>query len=412
VIDRLRALGRTREAREAAEAKLAVWPDAADLRLAAAELAAAAGDAAGAAGHLEKLLPSIDGARLADRAAACYLQAGLLAAARAKLEAFLHRWPSDGGLLLDSAELRLLRGDRKGAAAAAARAEGDLPPRRGAALASLWRRLHEPRRALALLDGLLARGGYDAGLWLEKAETHALLFEKDAAHKALANALAPGAPPVEPLRVARVRQLLLEFSEEVEALKRVVAEPGASSAALAAAADAQADRGAKSDALSLLARAEERAPSLDQRRRIAAVYRRLAQCARARSVLAPVLSARPNEAVVLIEEGLNDAVCADARSARKALARLASAEPGPDADLRAPLILWRLGSKDEALARWSAAAASLPRPGDWWVEETIFALRRGDRELARAQLAKARAAEPGPSRRLDALERRAARGTP
>lgn len=246
----------------------------------------------------------------------------------------------------------------------------------------------------------VARG---AEFWLERAELEARERSRASALSSLAAAEAAGPDLQQRRRVAGLYRALKKPREAAAALERLLRLAPGDAGLLIELAELRAELGARPAALALLARARDADLDPSARRRVAALYRRLKEYAKAVSSLAPLRGTPAGDAGVELELAELRALLGERDAARESLAR---AERGPalgfEQRRRAYALYRQLTDFGGATASLETLARLRPTDAGLWLELAELTAETGKPEAARGFLARA---EPLP---LNAEQRRRA----
>lgn len=273
-------------ARELLDGLIAESPRDLSVRLDRASLAAQSGEPDAGLRHLaaaRKLKPGPEERR---RMAGIYRDLRELAPARELLEGLIKDAPGDGRLRFEAAALAERAGDRAAALAAMAealRAGLDLDGRRRAAL--FYQGLGENGEARAVLQGLVKDAPRAPGPRVELAEFEARRGSRAAALEALAEAARLEPDLQERQHMSLVYEELEDFKTARRMIDALIAEQPEDPQLRLNRAYFAADAGDRAGALAFLDETLARAPDPDDRRRIATLYERLGEHARARAAL-------------------------------------------------------------------------------------------------------------------------------
>ena len=348
--------------------------------------------------------------------------------ALAALKPLLERRPRDAELWLRRAELETRAGEPAAASSSSARVEelGAASDDQRRRLAGILRELKEDRRALAQLRLLLERSPRDAelwlaraeaearvgergaalasltragelplsgerrlrlaGLWLERAEAEARAGERDSALRSLARAEAASPDEDGRRRAALLYRLLKESRRSLALLKPLLEARPRDAGLWVARAELEAETGDERAALESLSRAEEAKPDEDGRRRMALLYRRLEEPARALSLVESLLEGRPGDAELWLERAELEASKKGKEAALSSLARAGQAEPGGELGRRLALDYQNLGEHARALAVLDGLIRREPREGAYYSDRGLCRYLKGDAAGAVADL--------------------------
>jgi len=273
-------------ARELLDGLIAESPRDLSIRLDRASLAAQSGERDAGLRHLaaaRKLAPGPEERR---RMAGIYRDLRELGPARELLDGLIKDSPGDGRLRFEAASLAERAGDRAAALAAMAealRAGLDLDGRRRAAL--FYQGLGENGEARAVLQGLVKDAPRAPGPRVELAEFEARRGSRAAALEALAEAARLEPDLQERQHMSLVYEELKDFKTARRMIDALIAEQPEDPQLRLNRAYFAADAGDRAGALAFLDETLARAPDPDDRRRIATLYERLGEHARARAAL-------------------------------------------------------------------------------------------------------------------------------
>ena len=257
-------------------------------------------------------------------------------------------------------------------------------------------------RLRLVLNGLLSSRPEDGGLWVQRAELEAHLGERAAAGRSLA-------------RAARAPFLSGDLRRRIEVLGRELAvargrsapapapaprrelrpspvpreaPPSRSqeAARLIARAEGEARKGAREAALKSLSRAEEAKPDDDGRRRMALLYRRLEEPARALSLVESLLEALPGDAELWLERAELEAAVKGKEAALASLARAGEAKPEGELGRRLALDYQNLGEHARAIAALDELIRRRPEEGTYYSDRGLCRYLKGDAAGAIADL--------------------------
>lgn len=253
--------------------------------------------------------------------------------AAAFLKRLLQRDPGDAGLWLESAELEAKTGRTGEALQSLAKAEeSNADANAMRRIIGLYRELKEYRRAAALLERVSRRNPEDSGLWLERAELEARTGERSAALQALARCEASSPGDAERRRIAGLYRELKENPKAASILAALIERNPQDGGLWLERAELEAQAGARTAALSSLARAES-LPSAaadvdgEHRRRVALAYQSLGEYRRAIAILGELSRRFPAEGSFLGDKGLCEYLSGDVPAAIATLEKAIRLEP-------------------------------------------------------------------------------------
>jgi tetratricopeptide (TPR) repeat protein len=315
------------------EPLLARDPRAAGLWIERAEVEARTGAKEKALGSLARAVEANPDQNARRRIVGLYRELREYGRAAAFLKRLLQRDPRDPGLWLERAELETKTGQTGEALRSLAKAEDSNPDMNAMRrIIGLYREMKDYRRAAALLERLSRLHPEDSGLWLERAELEARTGERSAALQALARCEASSPSDAERRRGAALYRELKEHPKAASILAELIERSPQDGGLWLERAELEAQTGARTAALSSLARAESLPPAGadvdgEQRRRVALAYQSLGEYRRAIAILGELVRRFPAEGSFLGDKGLCEYLSGDAPAAIATLERAIRLEP-------------------------------------------------------------------------------------
>ncbi len=349
------------QAKSLSDELLRSQPKNASVRIDRAELASRTGGQAAALAALAEAAPLSPGDADRRRMAALYLKLKEYASAKRLLDGLVEAAPLDARLRVDRALAAARTGDRAAALAFAAEAEA-LKPGAGERrrLAFLHQELQDYGPARALLDRLVEENPEDASPRVDRAGAAAAAGDRAGALRGLAEAraLSPG-PDV----LRRAAFLYEDLKDEADAreLQNELQRAAIGDARLTYDRAALAARaGEREKALKLLGEARGRAPSLDDRRLIAALYLELGDGGEAQALQDALVKAAPRDPRLRLDRAELAARTGDREAAARLLSEALALKPSGAERRRGALLLQDLKDNAGALALLGPLAREQP----------------------------------------------------